>query len=71
MITSIEIKKKALRKYPEYLRNVAAGTDFQPIVILCDKKQVTQWLIFTENWKIYVRCRRKLKAMVIRLSGRP
>lgn len=38
MITSIEIKKKALRKYPEYLRNVAAGTDFQPIVILCDKK---------------------------------
>ena len=34
MITSIEIKKKALRKYPEYLRNVAAGTDFQPIVIL-------------------------------------
>lgn len=38
MITSIEIKKKALRKYPEYLRNVAAGTDFQPIEILCDKK---------------------------------
>lgn len=38
MITSIEIKKKALRKYPEYLRNVAARTDFQPIVILCDKK---------------------------------
>lgn len=38
MITSIEIKKKALRKYLEYLRNVAAGTDFQPIVILCDKK---------------------------------
>lgn len=38
MITSIEIKKKALRKYLEYLRNVAAGTDFQPIEILCDKK---------------------------------
>lgn len=38
MITSIEIKKKALRKYPEYLRNVAVGTDFQPIEILCDKK---------------------------------
>ncbi|WP_444403521.1 Wadjet anti-phage system protein JetD domain-containing protein [Prevotella sp.] len=38
MITSIEIKKKALRKYPEYLRNVAAGIDFQPIEILCDKK---------------------------------
>ena len=38
MITSIEIKKKALRKYSEYLRNVAAGIDFQPIEILCDKK---------------------------------
>lgn len=38
MITSIEIKKKALRKYLEYLRNVAAGTDFQSIEILCDKK---------------------------------
>ena len=38
MITSIEIKKKALRKYLEYLRNVTAGTDFQPIEILCDKK---------------------------------
>lgn len=38
MITSAEIKKKALRKYTDYLRNVAAGTEFQPLEILCDKK---------------------------------
>lgn len=38
MITSIEIKKKALRKYTDYLRNVAAGITFQPIEIQCDKK---------------------------------
>lgn len=38
MITSEEIKKKALRKYTDYLRNVAVGTTFQPIEIPCDKK---------------------------------
>lgn len=38
MITSIEIKKKALRKYTDYLRDVAAGKTFQPIEIPCDKK---------------------------------
>ena len=38
MITSVEIKKKALRKYTDYLRNVAAGITFQPIEIQCDKK---------------------------------
>lgn len=38
MITSAEIKKKALRKYTDYLRNVAAGITFQPIEIQCDKK---------------------------------
>lgn len=38
MITSAEIKKKALRKYTDYLRNVAAGITFQQIEIQCDKK---------------------------------
>lgn len=38
MITSAEIKKKTLRKYTDYLRNVAAGITFQPIEIQCDKK---------------------------------
>lgn len=38
MITSAEIKKKALRKYIDYLRSVATGRDFQPLEILCDKK---------------------------------
>lgn len=38
MITSAEIKKKALRKYTDYLRNVAAGITFQQIEIPCDKK---------------------------------
>lgn len=38
MITSAKIKKKALRKYIDYLRNVAVGTKFQPMEILCDKK---------------------------------
>lgn len=38
MITSAEIKKKALRKYTDYLRNVAAGITFLQIEIQCDKK---------------------------------
>ena len=38
MITSAEIKKKALRKYTDYLRDVAVGKTFQPIEIPCDKK---------------------------------
>lgn len=38
MITSAEIKKKASRKYTDYLRGVAAGKTFQPIEIQCDKK---------------------------------
>ena len=38
MITSAEIKKKASRKYSEYLRNIAVGIEFQPFEILCDKK---------------------------------
>ena len=38
MITSAEIKKKALRKYTDYLRNVAAEITFQQIEIPCDKK---------------------------------
>lgn len=38
MITSAEIKKKALRKYTDYLRNVAAGITFQQIEIPCNKK---------------------------------
>ena len=38
MITSAEIKKKASRKYTDYLRDVAAGKTFQPIENQCDKK---------------------------------
>lgn len=38
MITSAEIKKKASRKYTDYLRDVAIGKTFQPIEIPCDKK---------------------------------
>ena len=38
MITSAEIKKKASRKYSEYLRNIAVGIEFQPFEILCDKE---------------------------------
>lgn len=38
MITSAEIKKKASRKYTDYLRDVATGKTFQPIEIPCDKK---------------------------------
>ena len=38
MITSAEIKKKASRKYTDYLRDVAVGKTFQPIEIPCDKK---------------------------------
>lgn len=38
MITSEEIKKKALRKYTDYLRNVAAGITFQTVEVQCDKK---------------------------------
>ena len=38
MITSAEIKKKASRKYTDYLRDVASGKTFHPIEIPCDKK---------------------------------
>lgn len=38
MITSAEIKKKALRKYTDYLRNVAAGITFQTVEVQCDRK---------------------------------
>ena len=38
MITAEEIRKKAERKYIEYLRSVVAGAIFEPIVIICDKK---------------------------------
>lgn len=38
MITSAEIKKKALRKYTDYLRNVAVGITFQTVEVQCDKK---------------------------------
>lgn len=38
MITATEIKKKAERKYQDYLRRIVACEPFEPIVILCDKK---------------------------------
>lgn len=41
MITAAEIKKKAERKYPDYLRGIVACEPFVPIVIVCDKKPST------------------------------
>lgn len=38
MITAAEIKKKAERKYQDYLRSIVACEPFAPIVIVCDKK---------------------------------
>ena len=38
MITAVEIRKKTERKYVDYLRSVVAGSEFEPIVIPCDKK---------------------------------
>lgn len=38
MITATEIKKKAERKYQDYLRSLVACNPFEPIVIICDKK---------------------------------
>lgn len=38
MITAAEIKKKAERKYQDYLRRIVACEPFESIVILCDKK---------------------------------
>ena len=38
MITAAEIRKKTERKYADYLRSVVAGSEFEPIVIPCDKK---------------------------------
>lgn len=38
MITAAEIKKKAERKYQDYLRSIVACELFEPMVILCDKK---------------------------------
>lgn len=38
MITAAEIKKKAERKYQDYLRSIVVCEPFEPIVIVCDKK---------------------------------
>lgn len=38
MITATEIKKKAERKYQDYLRGIVARVPFEPIIIICDKK---------------------------------
>lgn len=38
MITAEEIKKKAERKYQDYLRGIVMCVPFEPIDILCDKK---------------------------------
>lgn len=38
MITAAEIKKKAERKYQDYLRRIVVCEPFEPILILCDKK---------------------------------
>jgi hypothetical protein len=38
MITAVEIRKKTERKYVDYLRSVVAGSEFELIVIPCDKK---------------------------------
>lgn len=38
MITASEIKRKAERKYVEYLRGIVVGATFEPICIICDKK---------------------------------
>ena len=38
MITATEIKKKAERKYQDYLRSIVACEPFEPIIIICDKK---------------------------------
>lgn len=38
MITATEIKKKAERKYHDYLRSIITCNPFEPIVIICDKK---------------------------------
>lgn len=38
MITAAEIKKKAERKYQDYLRGIVARVPFEPIIIICDKK---------------------------------
>ena len=37
MITAAEIRKKTEGKYVAYLRSAAAGSEFEPIVIPCDK----------------------------------
>lgn len=38
MITAAEIKTKAQRKYPDYLRRIITDEPFEPVVIICDKK---------------------------------
>lgn len=38
MITAVEIKQKAERKYLDYLRSIVCGLDYEPIEIACDKK---------------------------------
>lgn len=70
MITSAEIKKKASRKYTDYLRDVAAGKTFQPIEIQCDKKQVIQLLNTKKNLMIFALCPKRLKVMDIQYIGR-
>lgn len=49
MITANEIKKKAERKYIEYLRDVARGIDFACIEIPCDKKASTTMAEYQEE----------------------
>lgn len=38
MITAFEIKQKATRKYIDFLRRIVIGMEFQPLVIVCNKK---------------------------------
>ena len=63
MITSAEIKKKALRKYTDYLRNVAAGITFQQYH--ATKKQAIQLQNTKENFMIFALCPKRSKAMAI------
>ena len=51
MITAAEIKKKAERKYQDYLRNIAVCNPFEPIVIVCDKKPSTTIAEFEKELK--------------------
>lgn len=50
MITAAEIKKKAERKYQDYLRRIVVGEPFEPIVIPCDKKASTTMLEYQREF---------------------